>query len=95
MEASPKFSVAAQKNWVAQNLGGLQPPSPPRPVRLCPGGLFISNSFGVGENLFNLAKMVVLVLHKEAESNVENSSTWSKRSPSQGEKNRSEIPSRE
>ena len=30
----PKFSLAAQKIWVAQNLGGLQPPSPPRPVRL-------------------------------------------------------------
>ena len=32
--ALPKFSLAAQKIWVAQNLGGLQPPSPPRPVRL-------------------------------------------------------------
>ena len=30
----PKFSRAAQKIWVAQNLGGLQLPSPPRPVRL-------------------------------------------------------------
>ena len=30
----PKFSRAAQKILVAQNLGGLQPPSPPRPVRL-------------------------------------------------------------
>ena len=29
-----KFSRAAQKILVAQNLGGLQPPSPPRPVRL-------------------------------------------------------------
>ena len=37
METSlPKFSRAAQKIVVAQNLGGLQPPSPPRPVRLCP-----------------------------------------------------------
>ena len=27
--ALPKFSLAAQKIWVAQNLGGLQPPSPP------------------------------------------------------------------
>ena len=36
METSlPKFSRAAQKILVAQNLGGLQPPSPPRPVRLC------------------------------------------------------------
>ena len=36
METSlPKFSRAAQKISVAQNLGGLQPPSPPRPVRLC------------------------------------------------------------
>lgn len=35
------------------------------------GGLFISNTFGVGENLFNLAKMVVLVLHEEAECKVE------------------------
>ena len=32
--ALPKFSLAAQKIGVAQNLGGLQPPSPPRPVRL-------------------------------------------------------------
>ena len=31
----PKFSLAAQKIWVAQTLGGLQPPSPPPPVRLC------------------------------------------------------------
>ena len=29
--ALPKFSPAAQKIWVAQNLGGLQPPSPPGP----------------------------------------------------------------
>ena len=33
--ALPKFSLAAQKIGVAQNLGGLQPPSPPQPVRLC------------------------------------------------------------
>ena len=32
--ALPKFSLAAQKIWVVQNLGGLQPPSSPRPVRL-------------------------------------------------------------
>ena len=30
----PKFSLAPQKIWVAHTLGGLQPPSPPRPVRL-------------------------------------------------------------
>ena len=35
------------------------------------GDLFISNTFGVGENLFNLAKMVVLVLHEQAECKVE------------------------
>ena len=27
----PTFSLAAPKNWVAQNLGGLQPPPPPPP----------------------------------------------------------------
>ena len=31
-----QISLAAQKIQVAQKLGGLQPPSPPRPVRLCP-----------------------------------------------------------
>ena len=31
----PKFSLAAQKIWVTQNLGGVQPPSSLRPVRLC------------------------------------------------------------
>ena len=35
-KALPKFSLAAQKIRVAQNLGGgLQPPSPPPAVRLC------------------------------------------------------------
>ena len=29
MEALPKFSVAAQKNWVAQNLGGAAAPLAP------------------------------------------------------------------
>ena len=31
----PNFLLLPKKIWVAQNLGGLQPPSPPRPVRLC------------------------------------------------------------
>ena len=36
------------------------------------GGTYsFQTHLGWGENLFNLAKMVVLVLHKEAESNVE------------------------
>ena len=30
----PKFSLAAQKFWVAQTLGGAAAPLPPRPVRL-------------------------------------------------------------
>ena len=30
-----QISLAAQKILVAQTLGGLQPPSAPRPVRLC------------------------------------------------------------
>ena len=35
------------------------------------GGYSFQTRLGWGKNLFNLAKMVVLVLHKEAESNVE------------------------
>ena len=34
--ALPKFSPAAQKIWVAQNLGGLQPPSPQPASPPCP-----------------------------------------------------------
>lgn len=35
------------------------------------GGYSFQTRLEWGDNLFNLAKMVVLVLHKEAESNVE------------------------
>ena len=51
--ALPKFSLAAQKIWVAQNLGRLQPPSPPRPVRLCFYDLStIGQSLNTNEHLF-------------------------------------------
>ena len=49
METSlPKFSRAAQKISVAQNLGGLQPPSPP-PARNCLG--MGNHQKGIDKNL--------------------------------------------
>lgn len=60
-----------------------------------PGGLFISNTFGVGESLFNLGKMVELVLHREAECKVEKLNYMKQALTQPRKKNRSEIPSRE